>query len=217
MEANLNTLSLNTTRWMTPEQQSLSSPDGPVMEDLVRAMLRSLGEDPNREGLKRTPERVARMYSELLAGYSTDLETLVNGAIFQAESQEMVVVRDIQFYSLCEHHLLPFFGRASVAYLPGEHIIGLSKIPRIVEMYARRLQVQERLTHQVANTLQAVLKPRGLAVLLEGMHLCQAMRGVKQSEATLVTSSMLGEFRENQALRSDFFHYLKSGERADLE
>jgi GTP cyclohydrolase I len=181
------------------------------MEVLVREMLLTLGEDPNREGLLRTPERVARMYAELLAGYHTNLDQLVNGAIFQSDYRDMVVVRDIQFYSLCEHHLLPFFGQAHVAYIPDGKIIGLSKIPRIVEMYARRLQVQERLTHQVGETLLEVLHPLGVAVFIEGTHMCSVMRGVKQSEAHMVTSCMLGEFQANETLRNDFFHHLRNG------
>ena len=179
------------------------------MEALVREMLYTLGEDPQREGLLKTPERVARMYGELLAGYRTDLDTLINGALFESEYQDMVVVRDIQFYSLCEHHLLPFFGRAQVAYIPDGKIIGLSKIPRIVEMYARRLQVQERMTHQIAETLQEVLAPRGAAVLVEGTHLCSVMRGVKQENAHMVTSAMLGTFRDNESMRADLFNQLR--------
>ncbi len=179
------------------------------METLVREMLYTLGEDPQREGLLKTPERVARMYDELLAGYRTDLDALVNGALFHSEYHDMVVVRDIQFYSLCEHHLLPFFGHAQVAYIPEQEIIGLSKIPRIVEMYARRLQVQERMTHQIAETLQGILAPRGVAVLVEGTHMCSVMRGVKQEDARMVTTTMLGAFNTSESLRTDFFNQLK--------
>jgi len=184
------------------------------LEPLVREMLFSLGENPDREGLKRTPERVARMYGELLSGYHTDLETLVNDAIFDTEYQDMVLVHDLRFYSLCEHHLLPFYGQAHVAYVPDGRIIGLSKIPRLVEMFARRLQVQERMTQQIAETLQDILNPRGVAVVVEGAHMCAMMRGVKKSEARMVTSSMLGIFRDDEKLRVDFFNHLQ---RAKIE
>jgi GTP cyclohydrolase IA len=177
--------------------------------DLIHELLFRLGEDPEREGLEKTPERVSRMYSEILAGYQTNLHELVNGAIFSTGNQDMVVVRDIQFFSLCEHHLLPFFGRAHVAYIPNGKIIGLSKIPRLVEMYARRLQVQERMTHQVAETLESILHPLGVAILVEGYHLCAMMRGVRQSEANLATSCMSGVFEENGALRNDFFNQIQ--------
>jgi GTP cyclohydrolase I len=178
------------------------------LESLTRDLLLTLGENPEREGLKRTPERVARMYKELLEGYQVDIPTLVNGAIFETDYQDMVLVKGITFYSLCEHHLLPFFGRVHVAYIPDGRIIGLSKIPRIVEMYARRLQVQERMTHQIAETLESVLHPLGIAVLVEGFHLCAMMRGVRQSEANLATSCMSGLFEQNGALRNDFFNQI---------
>jgi GTP cyclohydrolase I len=170
--------------------------------------LLTLGENPEREGLKRTPERVARMYKELLEGYQVDIPTLVNGAIFETDYQDMVLVKGITFYSLCEHHLLPFFGRVHVAYIPDGKIIGLSKIPRLVGMYAQRLQVQERMTHQVAETLESVLHPLGIAVLVEGFHLCAMMRGVRQSEANLATSCMSGLFEQIGALRNDFFNQI---------
>ncbi len=186
------------------------------LESLVRDMLLTLGQDPEREGLKRTPERVARMYGELLAGYDTDLTALVNDAIFESDYQEMVLVRDLQFYSLCEHHLLPFFGKAHVAYIPDGKIIGLSKIPRLVEMFSRRLQVQERLTQQIAETLQDILHPRGVAVIVEGAHLCAMMRGVKKSEARMVTSAMLGVFREDEARRNDFYNQMQRNEKKDF-
>lgn len=183
----------------------------PGLEPLVRDLLLTLGENPEREGLKRTPERVARMYGELLAGYDTDLTALVNDAIFDAEYQDMVIVRDLEFYSLCEHHMLPFFGKAHVAYIPDGKIIGLSKIPRLVEMFARRLQVQERLTQQIAETLQDILHPRGVAVVVEGAHLCAMMRGVKKNEARMVTSSLLGAFRKDATLRGELYSHLQRG------
>lgn len=179
------------------------------IQPLVQSLLSMLGEDPNREGLKRTPERVARMYQELLSGYHTNLSELVNGAIFEAEYQDMVLVRGLKFYSLCEHHMLPFFGQAHVAYIPDGKIIGLSKIPRLVEMFARRLQVQERLTQQVAGTLQEIIQPRGVAVMVEGAHLCAMMRGVKKNDARMVTSAMLGEFQTDDRLRQDFYTRLQ--------
>jgi GTP cyclohydrolase IA len=180
-----------------------------AIEPLIHELLLNLGEDPSREGLQRTPERVARMYQELLAGYQTDLNSLVNEAVFETEYQDMVLVRDLQFYSMCEHHMLPFFGRAHVAYVPDGKIIGLSKIPRLVEMFARRLQVQERMTQQIAETLQDILHPRGIAVVVEGAHLCAMMRGVKKSEARMVTSAMLGTFRNDDRLRQDFYAQLQ--------
>ena len=176
---------------------------------LVHELLLTLGEDPGREGLKRTPERVARMYQEILAGYQTDLNSLVNEAIFDTEYQDMVLVRDLEFYSLCEHHMLPFYGQAHVAYIPDGKIIGLSKIPRLVDMFARRLQVQERLTQQIAETLQDILHPLGIAVMIEGAHMCAMMRGVKKSEARMVTSAMLGAFRTDDRLRQDFYAQLQ--------
>jgi GTP cyclohydrolase IA len=187
---------------------TVSSPTEAIVP-LVHELLLNLGEDPEREGLKRTPERVARMYQEILAGYQTDLDSLVNGAIFETEYQDIVLVRDLEFYSLCEHHMLPFFGRAHVAYIPDGKIIGLSKIPRLVDMFARRLQVQERLTQQVAETLQDILHPKGVAVVVEGAHMCAMMRGVRKSEAKMVTSAMLGTFRSDEALRQDFFAQLQ--------
>ncbi len=193
-----------------PMTINYSAPDSPeAIEPLVHELLLTLGENPDREGLKRTPERVARMYQELLSGYQTDLNHLVNEAVFETEYQDMVLVRDVQFYSLCEHHLLPFFGQVHVAYIPDGKIIGLSKIPRLVEMYARRLQVQERLTQQIAETLQEILHPRGIAVVVEGAHLCAMMRGVKKSEARMVTSAMLGDFRTDSGLRQDVYEQLR--------
>jgi GTP cyclohydrolase I len=170
----------------------------------VGQFLRTLGEKPEREGLKNTPKRVSRMYAELLSGYHTDPEKIVNGAVFNINYDEMVIVRDIEFYSLCEHHLLPFMGRAHVAYMPAGKVIGLSKIPRIVDLYARRLQVQERMTRQIADQLQQTLEPRGVAVVVEALHLCTMMRGVSKHDARMTTSAMHGAFRSNLATRQEF-------------
>jgi GTP cyclohydrolase I len=170
----------------------------------VRAIIEAIGEDPNRQGLQRTPERVARAYQELTAGYHVDPVKLINDAIFDVTYDEMVIVRDIDYFSLCEHHLLPFIGRAHVGYIPAGKVIGLSKIPRIVEMYARRLQIQEQMTQQIAEFLQEVLKPQGVAVVCEGVHMCAAMRGVKKPNARMVTSAMLGAFKRNQSTRNEF-------------
>jgi GTP cyclohydrolase I len=177
--------------------------DGEAIAGAVSVMLKGFGEDPERQGLKRTPERVARMYGELLAGYQMDPEKVLNDAIFDVRYDEMVLVRDIEFYSLCEHHLLPFFGRAHVAYLPDGKVIGLSKIPRLVEMFARRLQVQERMTRQIADLLQELLNPQGVAVVLEAQHMCSMMRGVKKHSARMTTSAMHGTFRNNPATRQE--------------
>ena len=174
------------------------------LETAVRTLLEEIGEDPSREGLVRTPERVRRMYDELTAGYHVDADALINGACFSVDYDEMVVVRDIEFFSLCEHHLLPFIGKAHVGYLPRGRVIGLSKIPRIVDMYAHRLQVQERLTVQVADFLMASLEPKGVACVIEATHLCTMMRGVKKQEATMVTSSMTGTFRRDPRTRAEF-------------
>ncbi|RPJ16138.1 MAG: GTP cyclohydrolase I FolE [Chloroflexi bacterium] len=170
----------------------------------VFQLIGAVGEDPEREGLRNTPDRVARMYAELLSGYGMDPEKIINGALFNINYDEMVLVRDIEFYSLCEHHMLPFLGRAHVAYIPKGKVIGLSKIPRIVEMYARRLQVQERMTRQIADLLQHMLEPQGVAVVVEGMHLCSMMRGVKKHDARMTTSAMHGAFRSNLATRQEF-------------
>lgn len=176
---------------------------------LVRELLAAVGEDPNREGLQRTPERVARMTSELLAGYNVDAGELVNEAIFKTSNEDMVVVRGIEFYSLCEHHLLPFFGHAHVAYMPDRQVLGLSKIPRIVDMYARRLQIQEQMTQQIAERLDSILHPKGVAVIVEGAHMCAMMRGVKKADARMTTSAMLGAFKEDAGLRSELLAYLQ--------
>jgi GTP cyclohydrolase I len=178
------------------------------IECSVEVILEAIGEDPSREGLVRTPGRVARMYEELTAGYHVDPERLINDAIFDVTYDQMVVVKDIDYYSLCEHHMLPFLGLAHVAYIPNGRVIGLSKIPRIVEMYARRLQVQERMTQQIAEFLMDTLHPRGVAVVAEGLHMCAAMRGVKKANARMTTSAMLGSFRDNRATREEFFQHI---------
>jgi GTP cyclohydrolase IA len=178
------------------------------VEAAVREILLEIGEDPDRQGLIGTPARVHRMYTELTAGYHVDPERLINGAIFDVRYSEMVVVKDIPFYSLCEHHLLPFFGTAAVAYIPRGRVIGLSKIPRIVEMYGRRLQVQERLTQQVAEFLQERLDPQGVGVVIEATHLCAVMRGVRKPGTIMTTSSVLGLFRTRDRTRAEFFAHL---------
>jgi len=175
----------------------------------VRDILMEIGEDPAREGLRGTPARVARAYAELTAGYNVDPERLVNGAIFTVDYDEMVVVRDIDFYSLCEHHLLPFYGRAHVAYIPQGRVIGLSKIPRVVEMFARRLQVQERMTVEIADFVEKVIDPRGVAVVAEGIHMCSVMRGVRKENSRMVTSAMRGDFRDDDKTRSEFLGFIQ--------
>jgi GTP cyclohydrolase I len=182
-----------------------------AVQSAVEQMLRAFGEDPNRTGLKRTPERVARMYCELLAGYREDPLALINDALFDESYDEMVLVRDIEFYSLCEHHLLPFIGRVHVAYLPKGRVLGLSKIPRLVDMFAHRLQVQERMTRQIAEFIDELLHPIGVAVVVEGLHLCATMRGVKKHDARMTTSSMLGYFRKNIATRQEFLDNISRG------
>jgi GTP cyclohydrolase I len=178
------------------------------VEAAVRQILVEIGEDPDRQGLVGTPERVHRMYTELTAGYHVDPERLINRAIFDVDYSEMVVVKDIPFYSLCEHHLLPFFGAAAVAYIPRGKVIGLSKIPRIVEMYGRRLQVQERLTQQIADFLMECLAPQGVGVVMEATHLCAVMRGVRKPGTLMTTSSVLGLFRTRDRTRAEFFAHL---------
>ena len=182
--------------------------DNGRVEAAVRRILEEIGEDPDREGLLGTPERVHRMYTELTAGYHVDPDRLINNAIFDVGYSEMVIVKDIPFYSLCEHHLLPFFGSAAVAYIPRGRVIGLSKIPRIVEMYARRLQVQERLTQQVAEFLQERLAPQGVGVVMEATHLCAVMRGVRKPGTIMTTSSVLGLFRTRDRTRAEFLDHL---------
>jgi GTP cyclohydrolase I len=172
--------------------------------DLMRKMLLKIGEDPERPGLVRTPQRADKALRYLTSGYDTDVQSIVNGALFEEKCDEMVVVKDIEFYSMCEHHLLPFFGTMHVAYLPNNRLIGLSKIPRIVDMFARRLQLQERLTHQVAETLNEVLRPKGVGVICEARHFCMMMRGVEKQHSGTVTSAMLGGFRERKETRDEF-------------
>jgi GTP cyclohydrolase IA len=186
------------------ELLSDSEIDQATIQDAIRKVLEAVGENPDREGLKRTPERVARMYEELLAGYRIDPVAMINDACFEEDYDEMVIVRDIEFYSLCEHHMLPFIGRAHVAYIPKGHVIGLSKIPRIVDMFANRLQVQERMTRQIADFLEHLLHPQGVAVVVEGLHLCSMIRGVKKHDSRMTTSTMLGSFRKNLASRMEF-------------
>ena len=181
------------------------------LTEAVQTLLSEIGEDPSREGLAGTPERVRRMYDELTAGYHVDPDALLNGACFNVDYDEMVVVRDIEFFSLCEHHLLPFIGHAHVGYLPRGRVVGLSKIPRIVDMYAKRLQLQERLTVQVAEFLMERLEPKGVACVVEATHLCTMMRGVKKQEATMVTSSMTGTFRRDARTRAEFMGLIGKG------
>jgi GTP cyclohydrolase I len=182
-----------------------------LIEEAILQFLKAIGENPEREGLKFTPKRVARMYSELLSGYHVEPEAMINDALFNISYDEMVLVRDIEFYSLCEHHILPFMGRVHVAYIPDGKVIGLSKIPRIVDMYARRLQVQERMTRQIADFLRDLLKPQGVAVVVEAVHLCSMMRGVRKHDARMTTSAMHGAFRANMATRQEFLDNISRG------
>jgi GTP cyclohydrolase I len=174
------------------------------IQKAITSILQAVGENPDREGLKHTPERVARMYAELLSGYNADPRVVVNDAIFDVKYDEMVIVRDVEFYSLCEHHILPFMGRVHVAYIPDGKVLGLSKIPRIVDIFARRLQVQERMTRQIADLIRDLLHPQGVAVVVEAMHLCMMMRGVQKHNARMTTSAMHGAFRANLATRQEF-------------
>jgi GTP cyclohydrolase I len=186
---------------------SLQTPHGPV-EDAVREILMEVGEDPDRPGLVGTPDRVHRMYAELTAGYHVEPDRLLNDAIYDVGYSEMVVVKDIPFYSLCEHHLLPFFGNAAVAYIPRGRVIGLSKIPRVVEMYARRLQVQERMTQQIADFLDERLNPQGVGVVIEATHLCAVMRGIRKPGTIMTTAAVLGLFRSRDRTRAEFYSHL---------
>ena len=201
----------NNTFDFMDELEPASTMDLPTIQGAVRSMLVAFGENPDRKGLARTPERVARMFTELLAGYIVDPKSIVNDALFDVSYDEMVIVRDIEFYSMCEHHLLPFMGRAHVAYLPNGKVIGLSKIPRVVDLFARRLQVQERMTRQIADFLNEVLQPKGVAVVVEGLHLCTMMRGVKKHNARMTTSAVQGYFRTNLATRQEFLDNISRG------
>jgi len=179
------------------------------MEDLIRQLLDELGEDPDREGLLRTPQRVAKAMKFLTSGYDADIDQVLNNALFTVDYSEMVIVRDIDFYSLCEHHLLPFFGKCHIAYLPHKRVIGLSKIPRLVDVFARRLQIQERMTNQIAETIKEKIDPLGVAVVCEGTHLCMSMRGVEKQNSYAVTSAMLGGFRDNARTRMEFLELIR--------
>ena len=185
--------------------------DQQQIKTAVEQLLAAVGENSQRQGLRNTPDRVARMYSELFSGYFEDPIAMVNDAVFDVTYDEMVIVRDIEFYSMCEHHMLPFLGRAHVAYLPNGRVMGLSKISRIVDMFARRLQVQERMTRQIADLVNAILHPKGVAVVVEGLHLCTMMRGVRKHDARMTTSAMLGAFRANLATREEFLDNISRG------
>jgi GTP cyclohydrolase I len=185
--------------------------DDATVAGAVAEMLAAFGENPQREGLARTPTRVSQTYRELLAGYWIDPFEMFHDAFFDGDFDEMVLVRDIEYYSMCEHHLIPFLGRAHVAYIPDKRIIGLSKIPRIVDMFARRLQVQERMTRQIADFLTTLLKPKGVAVMIEGLHMCMMMRGVKKRDARMTTSMMYGVFKDNAASRNEFLDSISRG------
>jgi GTP cyclohydrolase I len=205
---------MSSSAWASGENDSLeggssTAPANPELADLTRRLLAAIGENPDREGLAKTPDRVARAWEELTRGYHVNLDELVNGAIFEERYDEMVVVKQIRFFSICEHHLLPFFGLASVAYIPNGRVIGLSKIPRIVEMFARRLQLQERLTQQIAQTLEQILKPRGVAVVMEAYHMCMMMRGVEKEDSLTTTSAMLGAFKDRPQTRQEFLDLLR--------
>jgi GTP cyclohydrolase I len=178
------------------------------MEKHVDAILRALGEDPEREGLRKTPERVARALAEMTRGYAQDPEKIINGALFTEDYSEMIIMKDIDFFSMCEHHILPFFGKAHIAYLPKGKIVGISKLARLVDVYARRLQVQERMTTQIASLLMEKLKPEGVAVVVEAEHLCMRMRGVEKQNSYVVTSAMFGVFRERQGTRDEFMNLI---------
>ena len=191
-----------------------ATPETPI-HSAVRDILLQVGEDPTRQGLLKTPDRVARMYAEITAGYNTDPEKLINGALFDVDYSEMVLVKDIEFYSMCEHHMLPFFGHAHVAYIPDGKVIGLSKIPRIVDMFARRLQVQERMTSEIAAFLNETLHPRGVAVIVEGQHMCAMMCGVKKSQTRMVTRAMLGAYKDDVALRSELLSQISFARSAE--
>jgi len=201
----------NNSNEIMDEMRPSTDMDLLTIQNAVTKMLSAFGENPSRKGLLRTPERVASMYTELLSGYRVDPNKIVKDALFEVTYDEMVIVRDIEFYSMCEHHMLPFMGRAHVAYLPDGKVIGLSKIPRIVDVFAHRLQVQERMTRQIADFLSDLLKPQGVAVVVEAMHLCSMMRGVKKQNARMTTSAMHGAFRANLAPRQEFLANISRG------
>jgi GTP cyclohydrolase IA len=186
------------------------------MQSLIRKLIAELGEDPDREGLLNTPKRVENALRFLTSGYTADIDAVINDALFTVDYSEMVIVKDIDFYSLCEHHLLPFFGRCHVAYIPSNRVIGLSKIPRLVDVFARRLQVQERLTNQIAETIQDKIAPVGVAVVMEGTHLCMSMRGIQKQNSFAITSAMLGAFRNNSRTRMEFLELIKLKNSAQL-
>lgn len=191
--------------------------DREAIMDSVRNILYAIGEDPDREGLQSTPKRVAGAYEELLSGYRTDPADLINNAVFDVEYDDMVIVHDIEYFSMCEHHMLPFMGHAHVAYIPGDKVIGLSKIPRIVDMFSRRLQVQERLTRQIADFIETVLGAKGVAVMMDGMHMCSMMRGVGKLHSGMTTSAFLGDFKEDRTLRQEFMtHVQRAGGKSLL-
>ena len=199
----------NTHNGEAPKIRATSEAAKEKMMEAVYTMLESVGEDPEREGLLKTPKRVAEAMQYLTSGYNQTLEDLVNGAIFDEGHNEMVLVRDINFFSLCEHHMLPFMGRAHVAYIPNQKVVGLSKLARIVEMYARRLQVQERLTRQIAEAVQEILEPQGVAVVMEATHMCMSMRGVQKPGSWTVTSAMIGAFQDEQKTREEFLNLIR--------
>jgi GTP cyclohydrolase IA len=188
----------------------LTTVTGATFEELVREMIVRLGEDPGREGLVRTPERVHRAYQHLVKGYKEDPEAMLKKALFSVDYDEMVIVKDVEMFSLCEHHMLPFFGKVHVAYIPKGKVIGLSKIPRLIEIFSRRLQIQERLTTQIAETIQNAIQPQGVGVVIEARHLCMMMRGVEKQHSAAVTSSMLGCFRDEQETRSEFLSLIRN-------
>lgn len=179
------------------------------MEKIIRDLISALGENPKRDGLKKTPKRVAEMYEFLTSGYDQNLKSIVNGALMPSETDGMVIVKDIEVYSLCEHHMLPFIGKVHVGYIPSKHIIGLSKIPRVIDMYARRLQVQERLGQQICEALESVLKPKGIGVVIEANHLCMMMRGVEKQHSQAITSHMHGLFRKDPKTREEFLRLIR--------
>ena len=179
------------------------------LERLYHGVIEEIGEDPTRQGLFKTPYRSAKALQFLTQGYTQKVDEIVNGAIFDEEFDDMVIVKDIEFYSLCEHHILPFFGKCHVGYIPNKRIVGLSKVPRVIDMFARRLQVQERLTHQVAQAINEVLQPQGIAVVMEAQHMCMMIRGVEKQRSSTFTNVMLGTFREEDSTRAEFFHSIK--------